>query len=151
MNIQCGKCQTVLRINEDRYLQETLIVQCPKCSQKIRVRLPVKQISLHELQMLHNQIITQQNVWLGGKMTEVISQLLEKLCRTPQQAIILLNSYQNLFKSNLIKDLIKINSSYSEIRKNLSWFIQLGIIEENYPHNYRTEEHPRPSQDSNIG
>src|SRR5690606_6085731 len=33
-------CETALRINDTKSNQESLIVQCPKCSQKLRIRLP---------------------------------------------------------------------------------------------------------------
>lgn len=42
MNIKCSSCNTVLRIDESKHNQETIVVQCPSCSQKIRVPIPVK-------------------------------------------------------------------------------------------------------------
>lgn len=42
MNIKCPSCSTVLRIDESKYNQDNIVVQCPSCNQKIRVPLPAK-------------------------------------------------------------------------------------------------------------
>jgi len=42
MKIKCSSCNTILRIDESKFNQETIIVQCPSCNQKIRVPLQTK-------------------------------------------------------------------------------------------------------------
>lgn len=42
MNIKCSSCNSILHVDESKYKQESLIVQCPNCNQKIRVQLSIK-------------------------------------------------------------------------------------------------------------
>jgi len=86
-----------------------------------------------DLQNLHNLISVENKKILGGRIDE-LSALMEKLCLTKEDGIILLIAYMNYVGRDLIKDLADLNSSYAEIRRNLSKFIALNIVEENYPH-----------------
>jgi|GEM_PF-2694529 multisubunit Na+/H+ antiporter MnhB subunit len=83
-----------------------------------------------------NQLIkVQKDKLFGGGMTDEIMSHIENLCHTQDDAIYLLNSYQTVFRSDLIDELKKLNSSYDAIKTNVSKFIELGIIEDKYPHN----------------
>jgi predicted Zn finger-like uncharacterized protein len=63
MNIQCSTCSTVLRIDESKYNQGVIIVQCPKCSQKIRVQLQAsKKLDNNESEIrISNEIIQKKD------------------------------------------------------------------------------------------
>ena len=64
MKIQCPKCQTVLKVDENKYSQEIIIVQCPKCEQKIRVPLPKKEDKIGEISsrtIIKNQALKHQS------------------------------------------------------------------------------------------
>ena len=56
MNIKCPQCTTVLWLNENEHTEKYIIVQCPKCTQKIKVQL--KKPAIHEtVQVKGNQKI----------------------------------------------------------------------------------------------
>lgn len=82
---------------------------------------------------LHTLISSEKKKIIGGNADEIF-ELLYKLCKTREDALLLLNAYSNFFGYDLIKDLKDLNSSYNAIRRNLSKFIELEIVEENYPH-----------------
>lgn len=44
MNLECSNCHCKMQLNTDSILKETIIVQCPKCSQKLRVKIPQPQL-----------------------------------------------------------------------------------------------------------
>ena len=44
MNLECSNCHCKMQLNTDNILKESIIVQCPKCSQKLRVKIPQPQL-----------------------------------------------------------------------------------------------------------
>lgn len=42
MKIECAFCHSVMALDENKYDKENLLIQCPKCNQKLRVVLPKK-------------------------------------------------------------------------------------------------------------
>lgn len=86
-----------------------------------------------EIAKLHNLILAEKKKFFGG-MTDEILGLLDNLCETREDAVLLINAYSNLFGSDLIKDLKDLNNSYEAIRRNVSKFIELDLVEEDYPH-----------------
>ncbi len=44
MNLECSNCHCKMQLNTDNILKETIVVQCPKCSQKLRVKIPQPQL-----------------------------------------------------------------------------------------------------------
>lgn len=84
-----------------------------------------------------NRLIEEQKGVLFGGGTDDISNLISGLCKTQDEAIYLLETYEAIFHSNLIEELKKLANSYDEIKKNVSTFIKFGIIEEKYPHNLK--------------
>ncbi|WP_010664683.1 zinc ribbon domain-containing protein [Marinilabilia salmonicolor] len=87
-----------------------------------------------ELLNLHQMIDSEKNKMFGGKMTDEIENCINDLFVNQEKAVQLLNEYIELNQTDLIDELKKINSSYNAIKRNLSIFIDLGIVEENYPH-----------------
>jgi hypothetical protein len=118
---------------------ESAEVFAPKYVKTVAVKKTGEQIEnekyKHELITLNQSIKTQHGKLIGGGMTDQILEHIDNLCTTQDEAIHLLNTYQDLFHTDLIEDLKKLNSSYEAIERNLSTFIELDIIEENYPHN----------------
>lgn len=87
-----------------------------------------------KLSELHQMIITEKNRLFGDGMTDEIRTLLYNLFSSKNESIRLLIIYKNIFQSDLIDDLKKLNSSYEAKKRNVSIFIDLDLIDENYPH-----------------
>lgn len=83
---------------------------------------------------LNQQIEAQKNKVFGGGMTSKIEETLSSLVQTKEQGTVLLDTYSTYFKKDLIGELSKLNSSYEAIRRNVSIFINLGLVSEEFPH-----------------
>lgn len=90
---------------------------------------------ISQLSIIHQSINTEKNKLFGGGMTDDIMSRINSLCKTREEAIHLLNTYNSFYKTDLIDDLKQLDSSYDAIKRNVSTFIDLDIIEEKYPHN----------------
>lgn len=88
----------------------------------------------NELLRLRELIVKQQNKIFGGGMTDEISQCIEEVFTNAESSIYLLVRYHELNRADLIEDIIKLDSSYNTIRDNVQIFIDLGLIESDYPH-----------------
>ena len=160
MEINCPSCKSILRLDETKYNEDSILIQCPKCSQKIKVELPTKVydvqaievveaiqepteaetqevaddlVDKQEVKKLHQLIARQKYAFGSSGMKEVLA-LIDKLCPTKDEAIKLLNSYTSYFNADLLQELKTINTSYDSIKRNVSKFIELGVIKEEYPH-----------------
>jgi uncharacterized membrane protein YhaH (DUF805 family) len=96
-----------------------------------------EQDKMNQLIKLNQLVKVQKDKLFGGGMTDEILSNIDSLCQTQDDAIYLLNTYQKVFNSDLVDELKKLNSGYNSIKRNVSKFIELGVIEENYPHNLR--------------
>jgi len=83
---------------------------------------------------LNNLIRIQQRKMMGGGITREIQHLLNSLGYSKQEAVKLLDKYSELFKKDLVQDLIKMNSQYDAISRNVSFFIDYDIIDDSFPH-----------------
>jgi hypothetical protein len=99
------------------------------------IEVELKEETVHkELSELRQMIITEKGKWFGGGMTDEIQILMDNLFTSKDEAIRLLNTYKTIFQTDLIDELKELNSSYDAIKRNVSTFIDLDIIEENFPH-----------------
>lgn len=121
--------------NEEKKLTD---IAAPKYAKKVVQEKTEEEIANEQYQkglvFLHTEIKKQQGKMFGGGMTEEILNEIDKFCETRDDAIYFLNSYNDFFKTDLIDDLKKLNSSYDAIRQNVSKFIELDLIEEKFPH-----------------
>lgn len=88
----------------------------------------------NELLSLHKMIESEKNKLFGG-MTDEIQSCINELFLNQEKAIQLLYDYIELNQTDLIEELKELNSSYDAIKINLSKFIELNILDENFPHN----------------
>lgn len=88
----------------------------------------------NKLSLLNKYIWTEKHKLIGGGMTSEINTLINELCTSKSDAIYLISTYESVFQSNLIEELIEFSSNYSAIKKNVSKFIELDIIEPEHPH-----------------
>lgn len=96
-----------------------------------------KDEEINNLIKLNKLIISEKNKFFGGRMTDEIQAVMDILFKTKEDSIRLLKIYKSIIHSDLIDDLKKINTSYSAIKRNVSIFIHLDIIEETFPHNQK--------------
>jgi len=84
--------------------------------------------------LLHQLVVYEQKRFFWDKSNkEEIQGLLSKLCKTKEDGKNLLDVYKKLFGTDLIHDLGKPYSSYSNISESVRPFIELGIVQEKYP------------------
>lgn len=94
----------------------------------------IKEKEKNGLLTLHKMIVSEKNKLFGGGMTDEIQSCMNELFISKEKTIRLLNDYIELNKTDLIEELKKLNNSYDAIKKNLSIFIELNLLAENYPH-----------------
>lgn len=70
----------------------------------------------------------------GSNKREVLLELIDSLCKTKEEAKIVLDVYQSSFNKDLIEELKKLNSSYSAIKENVQSFIDAGVVDPRFPH-----------------
>jgi len=85
--------------------------------------------------ILKELIDKEKNKGVFGKsaLQELIN-LLEEICQSKNNCILLIQEYQTKFNSDLIEDLKKLSSSYDSIKETLYVFIKFEIIESEFPH-----------------
>ncbi len=111
-------------------------------------KLELNEINLGEL----NNLIQKQKQLFRKNHKDEIQEMIRKLAHNKEEGILLLNSYMSLFKTGLIVDLIDLNNTYEAIKENVSVFIKLNIVNENFPHNsiepnsFKEVEVPKGSQ-----
>ena len=137
---KCPECAEIIKIEakicrfcQYKFTDEEMQIQT-QTVEDIEDKIKKDEEYKKELSLLFNLIKTQKNKILGGGMTDEILFLIGSLCKTQDDAINLLTIYKSTYKSDLIIDLKKLNSTYSDIKRNLSIFIDFNIVDENYPH-----------------
>lgn len=138
---------------------EVLSKKCPSCAEVIRKEAKIcrfcqyvfseEEVQKHllevdreskrktdriELIRLNQMIRAEKSKIFGSGMTKEIESSLNRTFRTKENSIELLDEYYRESKTDLIDDLIKLNNSYSAIKRNVAIFIALGIIEPDFPH-----------------
>ena len=71
----------------------------------------------------------------GSSNSNEIRKLIDELCTEKERAEYLLMVYRQMFTSDLVEDLKKLTSNYSDIKENCKRFIEYGIVTMEYPHN----------------
>lgn len=71
----------------------------------------------------------------GSSNSNEMKKLIDELCTEKENAEYLLIAYRQMFISDLIEDLKKLTSNYSDIKENCKKFIEYGIVTKEYPHN----------------
>jgi uncharacterized membrane protein YhaH (DUF805 family) len=100
-----------------------------------KVSLSTNDDLLTNLHQLHTYIREEKRSVFGSNKRMAILKLISQFCKNKEDGLLLLDSYQNLFNTNLIGDLRKLSSSYDAIKKNVQSFIDLEIVTPEYPHN----------------
>lgn len=86
-----------------------------------------------------NQLIqTDKKSIFGSSNSSEIRKLIDELCTEKEKAEYLLTVYRQMFTIDLIEELKKLTSSYSDIKENCKRFIELGIVSKEYPHDRLT-------------
>lgn len=107
------------------------------------VSKPVEQSSVLEETVHHtnqrkieelNTLIRQTKGSILKKYNPDISALIKSEVSDKEQALQLMHDYENITGDDLIKNLIDLSTSYDKIKSYLSVFIDLRIVDENYPH-----------------
>ena len=78
------------------------------------------------------------NLILQQKKEEVVGYL-DKMIQTPEDAVQVIKKYRSLYQKDIIAELKGLSASYARIKHHLSRFIVFGIIEEDYPHEFKPE------------
>ena len=81
-----------------------------------------------------NSLIIEQGRLFGGENKELIIKMTKTLCENREYAENLLLYYKRKFNKDLLKELKSLTTSYSGIKDYLNRFIELGIVNEKYPH-----------------
>ncbi len=119
----------ICRYCHNKFSEEELIIDL----NEVEVD-PKMKIAKNELVRLNQMIRAENYKIFGGPMNTEIQSYLDNLFTTKEDANELLILYRLENKTDLIDDLKKLNSSYNAIKRNVSVFIELDIVEPNYPH-----------------
>jgi len=90
----------------------------------------------NELTLLYESIRNQKNVFGNSNIHDTLSHI-DKLCKSKEEALYLLKVYNTVYQKDLINELKSLNSGYDDIKRNVSKFIELEIIETSYPHSLK--------------
>ena len=77
--------------------------------------------------------VQQKKITLSDETTELQS-VLRSMAKTKVEGIHLINIYKQVFRKDLIEELKKVNNMNGAIAKNVSVFVDLGLIDPQYPH-----------------
>lgn len=96
------------------------------------------EIYTKKLEELKEKISIEKKKFFGGSVTHEIDTLLKELCNTKDNAIYLIKAYNEVYSKDLISELKGLNTSYDSIKRNVFIFIELDIVEDKFPHNYKS-------------
>lgn len=89
----------------------------------------------NEILRLNMLVDMQKKKGIFGKDNKnEICQLIQDICISKNDAQYIINEYYRKFNSNLIEDLMKLSSSYDSKKEFIRAFIDLNIVEKDYPH-----------------
>lgn len=88
----------------------------------------------NKLTTLHNLITFPDESFFGNSNKELIVEELNKLCSSKEEAEYLILEYQKYFKKDIIQELMSLTTSYDGLKQYLAPFIDLNILEPQYPH-----------------
>lgn len=72
------------------------------------------------------------------------NEILNTYSKGKDTAINIIETYKRVNERSILKDLKSMNSSFEKIKKNLFYFIETGIIEENHPHEVKVKWKSKP-------
>ena len=104
--------------------------------EKEKQRILREEISSHgtkAFEKIKKEIDNAKSSFLGAFNQDLLD-LLKKECLDKDQTLILLYNYKKQYNEDLIEKLKDISSQYDKIKKYLTPFIDLEIVEPNYPH-----------------
>ncbi|MCU4165698.1 hypothetical protein [Carboxylicivirga caseinilyticus] len=93
-------------------------------------------ISDSKLTTLNNLLVQEKKRILGKSKKQDIVDLMDEVISNKVMALQFLDKYKTMFKTDLIKDLEQLSSSYDGKKEYLRLFIEHEIIDKNYPHDY---------------
>jgi hypothetical protein len=85
------------------------------------------------LELLNRLFKREKNFFTSGDKRDILY-LVSILVTSSDAAKKLIEKYDKLYKKDLIVELKKLSSTFEEIKENLAAFINVGIVEEKYPH-----------------
>jgi hypothetical protein len=88
-----------------------------------------------DLKKLHSLIEGYTRGIKSNKNHEEILFILDMLCKTREEGLNLLKNYSDSFGKDLLTELKELNYTNDKMKTNLRVFIDLEIVEPNYPHN----------------
>lgn len=150
MNIKCPSCNKVLRIDETRFTEGKILIQCPNCSQRLSVPFP-KQSRI--LEQESNPELPSENdlyklkVLIDRKSSAEIVTHLGSIINSREAGVSVMANYSKLFKKDLIEDLKNLSNSYERIKTYVQKFIDWDLVEPKYPHERRNQ---RPENHANA-
>jgi hypothetical protein len=77
-----------------------------------------------------------KSVFKSGKSAEELRGLFNSMIKSQSDAIQLILQYQSKFGKDMIMQINKHTSSFTLKKQLLQKFIEHGIVENDYPHNY---------------
>ncbi|NCA79366.1 MAG: hypothetical protein EOM76_04150 [Sphingobacteriia bacterium] len=95
-----------------------------------------EKINEENLEKINVLILGLKSVFKSGKSAAELSSLFGKMINSKNDAIKLILQYRSKFGHDVITQINKHTSSYSLKKQLLQKFIEHGVVEEDYPHNY---------------
>jgi uncharacterized membrane protein YhaH (DUF805 family) len=96
--------------------------------------IPIDEKFQFHLNQINSYIKEEKQSIFGSNKRETLLELISSLCYTREEAILLLDCFTSNYGRDMITDLCKISKSYDAIKENVQIFIDLGVIESQYPH-----------------
>jgi hypothetical protein len=93
-------------------------------------------INEENLEKINVLISGLKSVFKSGKSAGELSHLFSRMIMSQKYAVQLILQYQNKFGQDIITQINKHTTSYALKKQLLQKFIEHGIVEENYPHEY---------------
>lgn len=88
----------------------------------------------NDITKLHFLITNKKRKLFNNDSFEILM-LLKNICQTKNGAIELIETYNKTYNSDILNEIINLSENYNVIKTYMSTFINLGIVEEQYPHN----------------
>lgn len=146
LSLMNGNLMLPSSTDKSQYISHYRSVQCEKMtipdsknSRETSKQIEFQMVDLSEttksnIKQLQKLIYIDQKNIFGGRSSIKVKEILSELVQTKEEGNYLLNGYYTLFQKDLIKELIKLSSSYAIIKDNLALFIDLNIVESSFPH-----------------
>lgn len=87
-----------------------------------------------EIIKLNNLIISDKDTLFGSTNRKAIKELLKVICKSKEEAQFVLDSYQQLFAKDLVKNLLSLSNNYDSMKEYCQVFIDHNLVSEKHPH-----------------